>query len=301
MLGRGMKPASGFRKTCFRCGLPHCPGSANFYAMTLCVARVAMVALAGMASAALADPDHCSPDDPHAGTMSQSPDFTEAPAAKGAPTTQSVGPVTPAVGQPSGALSGRIVFTSGGHGWTADTGSWYLQRGVLLEMNEDYGNVDQMNFFADYCFNAGAAVVPMRPLGNQTNEVVLDNDAPGVTFAGAWSDSTSTIFYGSPGDVPYRFASLAVTETATATYTPNFPATGFYPAYTWVRHGSDRDNGHAGTGHGPEHAVDVGRLLAALLEVAVGSQPVGLAVERGGNATQRVKTNIAGPNAGMRQ
>ncbi len=107
-------------------------------------------------------------------------------------------------------------------------------------MNEDYGNVDQMNFFATYCFNAGATVVPMRPIGNQTNEVVLDNDDVGVTFAGSWSDSSSTIFYGSPGDVPYRFASLSSVETATAAYTPNLPAAGFYPVYTWVRHGSDR-------------------------------------------------------------
>jgi hypothetical protein len=111
---------------------------------------------------------------------------------------------------------------------------------VLLEMNEDYGNVDQMNFFAAYCFNAGATVVPMRPLGNQTNEVVLDNDDAGVTFAGAWNNSSSTIFYGSPGDVPYRFASLASTETATATYVPSFPAAGLYPVYTWARHGPDR-------------------------------------------------------------
>jgi hypothetical protein len=107
-------------------------------------------------------------------------------------------------------------------------------------MNEDYGNIDQLNMFATYCFNAGAVIVPLRPLGQQTNEVVLDNDDAGVTFVGSWQDSTSSIFYGSAGDVPYRYASFASTETATATYTPNIPATGFYPVYTWVRHGSDR-------------------------------------------------------------
>ncbi|MGI8966805.1 MAG: immunoglobulin domain-containing protein, partial [Limisphaerales bacterium] len=101
-------------------------------------------------------------------------------------------------------------------------------------------NIDQLNFFATYCFNAGATVVPYRPLGHQTNEVVLDNDSPNVSFAGAWSNSTSTIFFGTPGDVPYRFASLDLTETATATYTPTIPQPGFYPIYTWVRHGSDR-------------------------------------------------------------
>ena len=101
-------------------------------------------------------------------------------------------------------------------------------------MNEDYGNIDQMTMFAFYCFNAGATVVPMRPVGYQTNEVVLDNVSPAVTWSGAWSDSTSTVYYGQAGAVPYRFASVSATETATATYTPTIPVAGFYPVYTWV-------------------------------------------------------------------
>src|SRR5262245_11495327 len=90
--------------------------------------------------------------------------------------------------QNQGSLSGRIVYMSAGHGWTFNSsGFWYTQRGVSYEMVEDYGNLDQMNFFAAYCLNAGATVVPFRPLGYQTNEVVLDNDSPGVTFVGTWS------------------------------------------------------------------------------------------------------------------
>lgn len=139
-----------------------------------------------------------------------------------------------------GALTGKIVYMNSGHGWTFDPTYWRLQRGVGNEMNEDYGNLDQLNFFAQYCFNAGATVVSMRPLGHQTNEVVLDNDDAGVTFAGTWNNSSSTVFWGSPGDVPYRFASLSATETATATYTPTIPIAGFYPVYTWVLAGSDR-------------------------------------------------------------
>ena len=157
------------------------------------------------------------------------------------------GVVAPAAHQPVGALSGRIVFMNSGHGWTSrnptngDPAYWDLQRGVALNsMNEDYGNLDQLNFFASYCFNAGAVVASMRPLGQQTNEVVLDNDDAGVTYAGSWSDSSATYFFGSPGDVPYRFASFAATETATATYTPNIPVAGYYPVYCWTRAGSDR-------------------------------------------------------------
>src|SRR5688572_15711710 len=89
--------------------------------------------------------------------------------------------------QNQGSLAGRIVYMSAGHGWTFNNSGnfWFTQRGVNNEMVEDYGNLDQMNFFAAYCFNAGATVVPFRPLGYQTNEVVLDNDSPGVSFVGA--------------------------------------------------------------------------------------------------------------------
>jgi hypothetical protein len=170
-----------------------------------------------------------------------SPDFEETqPVKPSPPVSHPRGPVVPAARQPAGALSGKIVFTNGGHGWTWDPNYWRVQRPVTQEMNEDMGNLDQMNFFAARCFNAGAVVVPMRPLGQQNNAVVLDNDDAAVTYTGTWANSTSTLFFGSAGDVPYRYAALANAETATATYTPNLPSRGYYPVYTWVRHGSDR-------------------------------------------------------------
>jgi hypothetical protein len=153
------------------------------------------------------------------------------------------GVIAPAPGQPAGALTGRIVFTSGGHGWVYDNArdGWYTQRADNNEVVEDYGNLDQMTLFVAYCFNAGATVVPLRPVGFQTNEVVLDNTSPAVRFSGAWSDSTATSgYYGQPGQLAYRFASLASNETATATYTPTLPAEGFYPVYCWAAAGGNR-------------------------------------------------------------
>ncbi|MSU58057.1 MAG: hypothetical protein EXS35_07745 [Pedosphaera sp.] len=196
------------------------------------------------------------------------------------------GPITPAPGQPGGALSGRIVFTSAGHGWTWSGSTWGLQRPVLLEMCEDYGNVDQMNFFALYCFNAGATVIPFRPIGNQTNEVVLDNDDAGVSFSGAWSDSTFTNYYGSPGDVPYRFASVAASETATATYTPNLPAAGYYPVYTWAGNGTNRTSqlyrirhtGGEATVRVPHHLVGNGWIFLGTYHFNAGSNSANGAV-----------------------
>lgn len=191
----------------------------------------------------------------------QDTDFAESPddvarlraieAASPAPPTPR-GPAIQACRQPQGALSGILVFCNGGHGWTADDADstpndgdfgWYTQRGLTNGMVEDFGNLDQLNMFATFAFNAGATVIPMRPLGEQSIERVVDNDDAEVTFTGAWSNSSSTIFYGTAGDpVPYRFASIAASETATARYTPNLPSAGYYPVYTWVRAGSDRTN-----------------------------------------------------------
>jgi hypothetical protein len=47
---------------------------------------------------------------------------------------------------------------------------------------------------------------------------------------GAWSNSTSTIFYGSAGDVPYRFGEhQRFTRRAVAKYAPNITVAGHYP------------------------------------------------------------------------
>ncbi|MDM8007052.1 MAG: fibronectin type III domain-containing protein [Phycisphaerae bacterium] len=153
------------------------------------------------------------------------------------------GPVDHAGTQPVGALTGVTVFCSAGHGWTASD-SWVLQRPLLLDMVEDYGNIDQLNYLVQYLYNAGATIVPFRPVGYQDIEIVLDNDDPGVTYSGTWTNSTATTEYYENGTttsgVPYRWATAAVTESATARYTPSIPATDFYPVYCWTRDGTDR-------------------------------------------------------------
>lgn len=158
--------------------------------------------------------------------------------------------LAPAARQPQGALSGRIVYAAAGHGWTANqnnagtlNGVWYTQRGDNNEIVEDLGNIDQLNMFVNYAFNAGATVVPFRPVGYQNNEVVIDNmDAQAVFTPGAsWSNSTNAQYYGNASDaVSYRFTPKSAVETATARYTPNLPEAGFYPVYCWTRDGSDR-------------------------------------------------------------
>jgi len=145
--------------------------------------------------------------------------------------------------QVTGGLDGKIVYLHGGHGYTADnlgSGGWSFQRPEAFEMIEDLGNFDQSSYLADHLFRAGATIAALRPIGHQTNEVVLDNDDSRVTFSGSWSDSSAGIFYGDLGDVPYRFASTSPTETAVARYQPDLPEAGRYPVYAWTRYGSDR-------------------------------------------------------------
>ncbi len=145
--------------------------------------------------------------------------------------------------QPVGVLTGKIVYVHGGHGLTADnlgSGSWSYQRPEIEEIVEDLSNQDMMSFLVEFLWNAGATVVPLRPVGHQLNEVVLDNDDTEVTFVGSWNNSSSTVFYGSPGDTPYRWTNTSSSETAYARYRPNIPEDGFYPVYSWTRAGSDR-------------------------------------------------------------
>ena len=158
---------------------------------------------------------------------------------------QTFGPYTQAAHQPTGALTGVSIFASGGHGWTADTGvgNWYLQREVMQSMNEDHGNIDMLNIFAAYAFNAGATVVPFRPVGWQPIEIVLDNDDPGVTYVGSWSNGSSSKYYENGvtnSGIPYKFASASTTETATARYTPTITVTDYYPVYCFTIASSNR-------------------------------------------------------------
>lgn len=148
--------------------------------------------------------------------------------------------LVPVGAQPEGALTGKVVYLHGGHGIYHTGTSWAYQRPLLLDMLEDHGNQDQMSAAAESLWNAGATVVPLRPVGHQVNEAVLDNDDAGVTFSSGWINSTSSIFYGSAGDVPYKYATTSLSETATVQYRPDLPEAGFYPVYTWARPGTDR-------------------------------------------------------------
>lgn len=148
--------------------------------------------------------------------------------------------------QPTGAFSGKIIYLLAGHGWSHDfkNQSWYSQRGAVLKMIEDLGTIDQANIFADQLYNAGATIVPMRPLGHQDIERVIDNEHPvQVELYGPWQTSSSTVYFGPKNArVPYVFARASMTESAVARFRPPIPTAGEYPVYGWARDGADRAN-----------------------------------------------------------
>lgn len=143
---------------------------------------------------------------------------------------------------PDDSLNGKIAYVHAGHGYYMDnqeSGVWRFQRPELYEMIEDLGNQDQMTLLVDYLFRAGATVVPLRPVGHQPNEVVLDNTDARVSFQGQWSVSNGTTYFGDVS-APYRFTTSSLEETAVARYRPNIEVAGYYPIYAWTPSGGNR-------------------------------------------------------------
>ncbi len=148
-------------------------------------------------------------------------------------------PPTYGQGQPQGALTGKTVFISAGHGWYWDGATWRTQRVNNCNLVEDLSNAEAVDdFLLRYLWNAGADVWTVRERDRNTAEVIVDNDggAPGYQESGTWYTSALTGYLG----LTYRYAYAAGTETATASWTPNLPQDGDYAVYVWYRNGSNR-------------------------------------------------------------
>jgi uncharacterized lipoprotein YddW (UPF0748 family) len=150
-------------------------------------------------------------------------------------------PPVPGQGQPQGALSGKAVWLSAGHGWywSETLSRWTTQRPNCYGIVEDFSNAEAVNYYlARYLWNAGAEAWLVRERAMIDQEVIVDNDAgaPGYVETGDWATSTS------PGyeDGTYRWAITHASGTATATWTPDLPEAGWYAVWAWYRHGTNR-------------------------------------------------------------
>ena len=175
-------------------------------------------------------------------------------------------------GNITGALSGKTLFVSAGHGWTytinyddsdafVSEPGWRTQRDVSQGMREDDSNAEMVSYFLiPYLQNAGGMVFSARERDRQEKMVIID-EADGTNYAdsdgiyeesGSWSDEGSDGFgYGRTTypiaiDVnplrsgEYRFA--ATGNGAWARWTANIPEDGFYHVYVAYRRGENRSD-----------------------------------------------------------
>ncbi len=190
------------------------------------------------------------------------------------PKTKKIKSLSPQVqhGNITGALSGKTLFVSAGHGWTytinyddsdafVSEPGWRTQRDVSQGMREDDSNAEMVSYFLiPYLQNAGGMVFSARERDRQEKMVIID-EADGTNYAdsdgiyeesGSWSDEGSDGFgYGRTTypiaiDVnplrsgKYRFA--ATGNGAWARWTANIPEDGFYHVYVAYRRGENRSD-----------------------------------------------------------
>jgi hypothetical protein len=159
-------------------------------------------------------------------------------------------------GQPQGALTGKTVYVSAGHGWqwwpdaypSTSIYKWMTQRSpyptspYVGPIIEDHNNAEVVNqYLLQYLWNAGAMVIPVRERDMNSAEVIVDgsNPAPGTGYSetGAWTTGSSAGYQGGS----YRYAASVTGDgTATAAWTVTLPADGQYAVYVWYRPGSNR-------------------------------------------------------------
>ena len=162
-------------------------------------------------------------------------------------------------GNIAGALSGKTLFVSAGHGWVYNTNipGWGTQRGITQGMREDDSNAEIVSYFLiPYLQNAGGTVFSVRERDRQENMVIID-EADGTSYeaqdgiyeeSGSWTTSESTgygrtVFPIERGVNPmlsggYRYAQAAT--GARVRWTARIPEDGYYHVYVSYRAGTNR-------------------------------------------------------------
>jgi N-acetylmuramoyl-L-alanine amidase len=131
---------------------------------------------------------------------------------------------------PVGALSGKRVVISPGHGyyWHSTLG-WTTQRPLIDDAVEDrHTNEIVMDHLLEWLEGAGATTIMVRGRSRNTEEHLIDNDVPfgGYSETGGWTTGASTGFGGT-----YRYASTSTVETARATFSTVITKRGEFPVY----------------------------------------------------------------------
>ncbi len=146
----------------------------------------------------------------------------------------------------TGALSGKTIYLSPGHGFyrSSPLGRWATQRGNTNDVVEDLVSIETLNqYLLPMLTGAGATVIPVRESDLNPRMVLLDNGGAGYAEQGPAELFTSATPGWGPPPVPMgnavqpfqlgntRLMTAAPTATAQATWTPSIPADGAYHVY----------------------------------------------------------------------
>ena len=122
-----------------------------------------------------------------------------------------------------GALTGKRISLSPGHGIQRVSGGWDWQRGITVNLREDKHTYEWVNdYVRPMLERAGSDILMMRAYSYTETTTIIKNTDSNYAETGTWAKSSS-------GD--YRYANGDSTETATATWSFNVAKDGYYPVY----------------------------------------------------------------------
>lgn len=154
-------------------------------------------------------------------------------------------PPVEVLARPNGALAGKTIYLSAGHGWQWNGSSWRTQRppypdattGYDGPIIEDHNNAEVVNqYLARYLWNAGADVWTARERELNAFEHLVDDVGAGFVASGAWATVASGGYANQ-----YRTAATGLLSSAVVTWTTGpVLADGVYGLYIWYVSGPDR-------------------------------------------------------------
>ena len=158
----------------------------------------------------------------------------------------------PASAQVQGALAGKTVYLSAGHGLVWTGSYWATQRGNTNGIVEDLVSIEAVDqYLIPYLHAMGAYVVTVREADLQTQRVIVD-DTQAVLQGAAQELGTAGTGWGevplpitSDSVAPFaagdsRLLAASDSESGGLVYAPEIPASGMYNVYISFVQGSDR-------------------------------------------------------------
>jgi hypothetical protein len=149
-----------------------------------------------------------------------------------------------------GALSGKTVYVSPGHGWTWDAGAWRTQRPNTNDIVEDLVSAEAIDqFLLAYLVGMGAHVVPVREPDLTASLTIVDDDAAsfGSLEAAPAGPGWGAVTLPITSDAVQPFASggtftvaTSPAETGRVEWTAELPDAGYHNVYVAYEQGADR-------------------------------------------------------------